>query len=429
MEARFRRYDEVVLEKLRVIHLDDEKVVGVLYTVAELKDLRDNLFHYNFWFSTRNVEKHYEKKDSIHWVLPKLQGAPPQGVCLNDNAPFVINKVVNKDCRRGRAYWKRKNEKINEEVIDNPDPADPPKKKRKPYRTIKSDCPAKMSIRTVKAYPDFAVAAETSKKIKGKFARMLKQAILNDEVEGEERYVVTISRAHHHQNHQNEMAEERVLPLHPDVVEYITKLVTDDNITSPKVIKSLVTQFSRENFRLGVMSNGDRCFFPVLKDIRTILRRIICNVQSSKFSSVTLEDNVLTQAHEPEQKFLVGSDSRILDDIVDYNVDEKHFFGMSGGYLTLHLIQEASDDGNVATHVISAQDSIKRELENVTEIQTVPNLSEDTDTVSSDRFKLLTALEQTVQQVTEVTNPQALREALRCVRQASIVLESSLNKQ
>lgn len=27
---------------------------------------------------------------------------------------------------------------------------EPPKKKRKPYRTIKSDCPAKMSIRTIK---------------------------------------------------------------------------------------------------------------------------------------------------------------------------------------------------------------------------------------------------------------------------------------
>lgn len=47
-----------------------------------------------------------ETKDSIHWVLPKLQGAPPQGVSLDDHAPFIINRVVNKDCRRGRAYWK-----------------------------------------------------------------------------------------------------------------------------------------------------------------------------------------------------------------------------------------------------------------------------------------------------------------------------------
>ncbi|KAG7167721.1 putative Amyotrophic lateral sclerosis 2 chromosomal region candidate 8-containing protein 2 [Homarus americanus] len=373
-----------------------------------------------------------DKKDSIHWVLPKLQGAPPQGVCLNDYAPFVINKVVNKDCRRGRAYWKRKNEnKIKEEIVDNPDPMEPPKKKRKPYRTIKSDCPAKMSIRTIKAYPDFAVAAETSKKIKGKFARMLKQAIINGEVEGEERYVVAISRAGHHQNHQNEMSEERVLPVHPDIVEYITKLVTQDDITSPKAIKSLVTQFSRENFRIGETSNGDRCFFPILKDIRTILRRIICNMQTSKFCQVTLEEDakVLTHEREPEQKIFVSSETRrIIDDNVDNRADEKHFFGMSDGYLTLHFIQETSDEGNVATHIISAQD-IKAELENVTEIQTLPDLSEDIDSVSTDRFKLLTALEQAVQQVTEVNNPQALKEALRCVEQASVVLESSLNKQ
>lgn len=28
------------------------------------------------------------------------------GVALDDNAPFVIDRVVHKDCRRGKAYWK-----------------------------------------------------------------------------------------------------------------------------------------------------------------------------------------------------------------------------------------------------------------------------------------------------------------------------------
>ncbi|KAK8730506.1 hypothetical protein OTU49_008046 [Cherax quadricarinatus] len=431
MEARLRRYDEIVLNKLRVIHMDEEKVVGEVYSVAELKDLRDHLFQYNFWFSTRNVEKHYDKKDSIHWVLPKLQGAPPYGVCLNDYAPFVINKLVNKDCRRGRAYWKRKNESIKEDVIDSQEPMDPPKKKRKPYRTIKSDCPAKMSIRTVKAYPDFAVAADTSKKIKGKFARMLKQAIMNGEVEGEERYVVTISRGGHHQNHQNEMVEDRVNQLHPEVVGYITKLVTEDNITSPKAIKSLVTLFSRENFRLEEVSNGNRYFFPILKDIRTILRHIICNMQTSKFCQVRLDKDVkvLAQGHEAEQKIIVRSEpTRTLDDTTDDHSHEKQVFLTSDGYLTLHFIQDTSDDGNIATHVISAQD-IKCELGNITEIQNVPDMQEDIHTLSSDRFKLFKALEQAMQQVTEVNNPQALKEALKCVQQASVVMQSSLNKR
>lgn len=66
--------------------------------------------YHNFFSSTcyyvYSVLSAGETKDSIHWVLPKLQGAPPQGVSLDDHAPFIINRVVNKDCRRGRAYWK-----------------------------------------------------------------------------------------------------------------------------------------------------------------------------------------------------------------------------------------------------------------------------------------------------------------------------------
>lgn len=58
MEARFARYDEVCIEKLRVIHVDKDKIVGVLYSGAELKELRDHLYQLNFWFSTRNVEKY-----------------------------------------------------------------------------------------------------------------------------------------------------------------------------------------------------------------------------------------------------------------------------------------------------------------------------------------------------------------------------------
>ncbi|XP_071535548.1 uncharacterized protein [Panulirus ornatus] len=282
----------------------------------------------------------------------------------------------------------------------------------------------------MQAYPDFAVAAETSKKIKGKFARILKQAILNGEIEGEERYVIAISRAGHHQNHQNEMAEEKLLPVHPDIVQYITKLVTDDNITSPKMIKALVSQFSREHFSLDEMSSGDRCFYPIVKDIRTILRRILCNMQTSKFCQATLEEDVkvLTEEHELDQKIIVSSETLgIMDNMADNQDVEKHIFNMSEGYLTLILLQEPPDDGIVATHIVSAQDA-KCELEKVTEIQTVSNISEDIDTVSSVRFRLLAALEQAVQQVTEVTSPQALKEALRYVEKASFVLESSLNK-
>lgn len=226
------------------------------------------------------------------------------------------------------------------------------------------------------------------------------------------------------------MAEDKLLPVHPDIVQYITKLVTEDNITSPKTIKALVSQFSREHFSLNEMSSGDRCFYPIVKDIRTILRRIICNMQTSTFCQATLEEDVkvLTEEHEFDQKIIVSSETLgIMDNIADKQDVEKHIFYMSEGYLTLILLQEPPDDGNVATHIVSAQDT-KCELEKVTEIQTVPDIAEEIDTVNSVRFSLLAALEQAMQQVTEVSNPQALKEALRCVEQASVVLESSLNK-
>ncbi|XP_027210470.1 uncharacterized protein [Penaeus vannamei] len=416
MEARFARYDEVCIEKLRVIHVDKDKIVGVLYSGAELKELRDHLYQLNFWFSTRNVEKYSETKDSIHWVLPKLQGAPPQGVSLDDHAPFIINRVVNKDCRRGRAYWKRKNSvPVKEEVIIEVD--EPPKKKRKEYGTIKNDCPARMSIRTIKAFPDFAVRPESSKKIKSKFAKLLKQAIKRGDVKGEERFVVAISRGGHHQNHLNEVDEERSLPVHPEIVEYITKLVTEENVNSPKTIKSLVAEFVRENFSLSEASSGNRCYYPMIKDIRTILRGIMCNVTPRKIK--------VEHVTNPEVECVITTKTEVLDDdLLNEDESEHQVISLTEGYLTLHFMKESPDEMDVSTHFVSAP-----EVE--TQLSVTPVIDEEEESlhvqINEDRASLMSALEEVVNLAAEADNRIAIQEAYEYVKRAAFLLQTSLD--
>ncbi|XP_077106330.1 uncharacterized protein LOC143764550 [Ranitomeya variabilis] len=226
-------------------------------------------------------------KFTLHWKGPVIDDV---SLLEYSGVPFIIVGRQVLGCHFGKdraAAQKRPAEFASQTEI-----AYCPLVKRRKLimqNTKKMNCPAKIYIYHIMKFPDFQIKKKS--KWQMKLASKKIKNSLDTTVELIHSYIILFPQFSHHKNHpvegEDALTKERV---DPRIIKKITELF-ESGVSKRRDIKILLDHFVRFELFVGqdIPVNSRRRFFPSLKDIDNITRRV-----TSKQKSPAVDQNTET---------------------------------------------------------------------------------------------------------------------------------------
>ncbi|KAJ1519480.1 hypothetical protein ONE63_004766 [Megalurothrips usitatus] len=247
--------DKFFKERLRSCHVTAKGMItGFVESKASYSELMRDLIVLGCRFSVRST---YSVKTSEAETLQYKTLSPDMQIPFT-GSPFHVEGTTYFVCTHGLQYFKSKQEDDSKTGGKNPATK---KKQRRINESIKLGCPAKMTVKSLRVYPDYKAVSDSWRR-KCVLLKRLKTDLKSDPPPRfEMHYWFAVSQENTH-NHER-TATLSVQTLHPDIIAEIHRLVSR-GITSVPVVKNELVAFVENMFKTASVQpdRSNTAFYP-----------------------------------------------------------------------------------------------------------------------------------------------------------------------
>ncbi|XP_034230032.1 uncharacterized protein LOC117638924 [Thrips palmi] len=275
-------------------------------------------------------------------------------------SPFHVEGTTYFLCTHGFRYFKSKVPPTADENSES-DNSTTKKKRRKTNESIKLGCPAKMTVKCIRVYPDYKTPADSWRR-KSDLLKKLKADMKSTPPPRQElNYWISVSpeSAHTHKR----TTTQRIQPLHPDLISEIHNLVRR-GVTSVPTVKSQLSKIVSDMFlkssirpdhQNSAFYPSDKCIYNHIYDARVAVSKLqdegkmldpnLISLPASTEDSFTHQDHQIPAKCDPDSTVVPVLDT-FTHEWQDHTVLPSNFVQVlnSNGTLMLMVTQPISEE-------------------------------------------------------------------------------------